>query len=178
MKTENVNSLKHVHHLTIATESHAVEVRQTEHRSTQKSLGKLSQQAGMLYSSCCYAVKTLQLFPYKVHVIQQLSAPDCEKHNYCEWLSAKVEAAPLVFAMTLSSEEAWFHLACYVNSQNTYIWLTENPNAVHETPFHPDKIWVWCATACHGMVGPIFFEKSIHLECYNVTVHKFLGLHM
>jgi hypothetical protein len=131
----------------------------------------------MLYSSCRKAVQTLQLFPYKLHVIQQLLAPDCEKHNYCEWLSAKVEVDPLVLDMTLSSDKAWFHLARHVNSQNTCIWLTENLHAAHETPFHPDKIGVRYATACHRMVGPIFFEKSINLECYNVTVHKFLGPH-
>jgi hypothetical protein len=131
----------------------------------------------MLYSSCRKAVKTLQLFPHKVHVIQQLLAPDCEKHNYCEWLSAKVGVDSQVLYMTLSSDEAWFHLAHYANSQNTCIWLTENPHGAHETPFHPDKIEVWCATACHGMVGPIFFEKSINLGCYTVIVHKFLGLH-
>jgi hypothetical protein len=38
------------------------------------------------YSSC-KAAKTLQLFPYKVRVIQQLLPPECEKrHHY--WVVA------------------------------------------------------------------------------------------
>jgi hypothetical protein len=67
---------------------------------------KRSQQARMSYSSCSKAVKTLQLFSYKVHVIQQLIAYNCEKHNYCEQLTA--EDDPHLLGMTFSSDEAWF----------------------------------------------------------------------
>ena len=37
------------------------------------------------------------------------------------------------------TDEAWFHLSVYVNSQNTRIWAAENPHTVHEEPLHSQK---------------------------------------
>ncbi|CAH1374537.1 unnamed protein product, partial [Tenebrio molitor] len=44
---------------------------------------------------------------------------------------------------TLFSDEAWFHLSGYVNSQNMRIWSTENPHVYVEAPLHPQKIGFW-----------------------------------
>jgi hypothetical protein len=45
----------------------------------------------------------------------------------------------------LFSDEAWFHLRSYMNSQNSRLCSSENSNAYHETPLHPVKIGAWCA---------------------------------
>lgn len=63
----------------------------------------------------------------------------------------------------LPSDEAWFHLTGYVNSQNTHLWPMENP---HEVPLHPLKIGVWCG----GLLGPL--QNS---EWYIDIIHEFLG---
>jgi predicted lipase len=67
----NVNIAKHVCWLTVVIEIHVAEVREGLSASLHKSLQKLAQQAGMSYS-CHKAVKTLQLFPCKLHVITGL----------------------------------------------------------------------------------------------------------
>ena len=61
---------------------------------------------------------------------------------------------PLLYFM---SDEAWFHLSGYVNSQNTRCWSSENPQVIGETPLHDLKISVWCAVSRTKIVDPIFF---------------------
>ena len=34
--------------------------------------------------------------------------------------------------LSFFTDEAWFHLSGYVNSQNTRIWAAENPHSVHK----------------------------------------------
>ena len=42
------------------------------------------------------------------------------------------------------SDEVWFQLSGFVNSQNSLIWTSENPNALHEEPPHSEKIGTIC----------------------------------
>jgi hypothetical protein len=107
---------------------------------------------GNLYNSTCReATKTLQLFLCKLHVIQKLLLPDCEKLHFCEWLFAKVEDDPRML------DEAWFHLIGYVTSQNTRSWSAGNRHAAHGTSLQRVKFRVWCAVSYRSIVGPIFF---------------------
>ena len=57
------------------------------------------------------------------------------------------------------TNEAWFHLRGYVNSQNTRIWTAENHHSVHEEPLHLQKIGVWFGISRRRIIGPIFFEQ-------------------
>ena len=43
------------------------------------------------------------------------------------------------------SEEAWFQLDGYVNSQNYRFGSSDNSHQFIETPLHSAKIGVWCA---------------------------------
>jgi hypothetical protein len=45
--------------------------------------------------------------------------------------------------LSFFSDEAWFHLSGYGNSQNCRIWSTEDPHVFQETPLHPIKVGVW-----------------------------------
>jgi hypothetical protein len=47
--------------------------------------------------------------------------------------------------LLLITDEAYFHLSGYVNSQNTRIWSDENPHAIHQIPQHVIQIGVLCA---------------------------------
>jgi hypothetical protein len=38
------------------------------------------------------------------------------------------------------TDEARFHVTCFVNSQNTRIWSEENPYAVHQIPLHDIRL--------------------------------------
>ena len=70
---------------------------------------------------------------------------------------------PLLYFM---SNEAWFHLSGYVNSQNTRYWSFENLPVIHETPLHDLKIGVWCTVSGTKIVGPIFFESTENTDVY------------
>jgi hypothetical protein len=62
------------------------------------------------------------------------------------------------------SDEIWFHLSGYVNSQNSRIWSAENPHTFHERPLHSLKVGVWCAVSRWRIVGPTFFGETITPE--------------
>ncbi|GFV36058.1 putative DD41D transposase [Trichonephila clavipes] len=65
-------------------------------------------------------------------------------------------------------DEAHFWLNGYVNKQNCRIWSEANPQVYVETPFHPEKLSVWCALWAGGIIGPYFFKND---EGHNVTVN-------
>jgi len=69
----------------------------------------------------------------------------------------------------------WFHLSGYINSQNSRIWASDNPNAIHEEPLHLEKIGVWCGMAQRNIIGPIFFDATItavYMEIFNTFVNQ------
>ncbi|GFW94642.1 putative DD41D transposase [Trichonephila clavipes] len=68
----------------------------------------------------------------------------------------------------LFSDEAHFWLKGYVNKQNCRIWSEANPQVYVETPLHPEKLTVWCASWAGGIIGPYFFKND---EGHNVTVN-------
>jgi len=52
---------------------------------------------------------------------------------YLCMVSAMVQH-PGILDLTQFTDEAWFHLSEYNNSQNTSLWVFENPHAIHEKP--------------------------------------------
>jgi hypothetical protein len=100
---------------------------------------------------CCVVFVAQQrghwsFFLNKVHVLHPLLPPDCEKrHNYCEWLLAKVEDDPRILDMTFVSDEACYHLAGHVSSQNSCIWSTEM------IPMQPMKLLFTLSRLKYGM---------------------------
>ena len=62
------------------------------------------------------------------------------------------------------SDEAHFWLNGFVNKQNMRYWSATNPNALLETPLHPQKVTVWCGFHAGGVIGPYFFvdENDCH----------------
>jgi hypothetical protein len=76
----------------------------------------------------------------------------------------------------LFTDEAWFHLSGYANSQNYRTWRTENPHNFTETHLHPQKIGVRCAISRRRIIGPLFFETSINAEAYQELIQQFITL--
>ena len=64
----------------------------------------------------------------------------------------------------------------YVNSQNSRIWASENPNAIHEESPHLEKIAVWREMCRRRIIGPIFFDATIttaaYMEIFNTIVNQ------
>ncbi len=74
------------------------------------------------------------------------------------------------------SDEVWFHLSGYVNSQNYRVWSTNNPHVFEETSLHLIKVGVWCVISQRRVIGPIFFDKSLDSDAYTGIIQNFIAL--
>jgi hypothetical protein len=69
------------------------------------------------------------------------------------------------------TDEAWFNLNGYVNTQNTRIWSAEKPHTLHEAPLHNQKVGVWTA-ASRKRVFLTFFEETVNSDRYMLLVQE------
>lgn len=109
------------------------------------------------------------MHPYKMTVVQQLFGQDFHSRiQYCQWFLDVMNDD--ILDNTFFTDEAWFHLSGYVNSQNYRTWSTENPHVLVETSLHPIKIGIWVAMSRRRVIGPIFFEETINAERYRQNI--------
>jgi hypothetical protein len=114
--------------------------------SPRKSLHVLSQEIGLSRSTCQRAAKKAGLHAYRFRVVQKLKQQDYNKRTtYCRWFQTFNDENPGILDCTWFSDEAWFHLSRYVNSQNTRLCGSENTHALFEEPLHSQKVSVFCA---------------------------------
>ncbi|GFW40847.1 transposable element Tcb2 transposase [Trichonephila clavipes] len=90
------------------------------------------------------------------------------RRRFVEWAQNEIAFVPDFQKRILFSDEAHFWLNGYVNKQNCRIWSEANPQVYVETPLHPEKLTVWCASWAGGIIGPYFFKNN---EGHNVTVN-------
>lgn len=110
------------------------------------------------------------MHPYKVTVVQELLPLDFgNRVRYCRWFNENLNNND-VLDLTYFTDEAWFHLTGYVNSQNYRTWATENPHTYIETSLHPLKIGVWVAISRRRIIGPIFFRETINAQRYQTLI--------
>jgi hypothetical protein len=60
--------------------------------------------------------------------------------TYCCCFQTFIDENLRILNYTWFSDEAWFHLSGYVNSQNTHLWGSESPHALFEEPLIPRKL--------------------------------------
>jgi len=109
--------------------------------SPHTSLRKAKQTLGFSYGSVQRAKKALKLTPYKFHVVQELFPVDRGRRlDYCVWYRAFTRNNIRRLDYVFFSDEAWFSLNGYVNSQNYRWWSSENPYGHNKTPLHPQKL--------------------------------------
>lgn len=138
-------------------------------RSPKKSIRQLARESDVGYATAYKGVrKTLGLYPYKVKAVQLLKETDYLKRiQYCNWFNNFVQInGKEVLDITFYSDEAWFHLSGYVNSQNSRLWSAVNPFEIHEQPLHSLKVGVWIAMSRRRIIGSIFFDGTINSERY------------
>ncbi|RZC32148.1 hypothetical protein BDFB_009023 [Asbolus verrucosus] len=89
-----------------------------------KSIRKLSQQIHLSFgTSHTILKKDLEMFPYKVQIYHKILPRDfVPRVNYCEFCIYIKN----ILDVTFFTDEAWFHLECFVNSQNMRTFSTEN----------------------------------------------------
>jgi hypothetical protein len=77
-------------------------------------------------------------------MMQELKMADHEERiRYCEWFTNSIQTKTVdILGITFFTDEAWFHILGYVNTQNTQLWSSENPYAVHEKPLQDQKLGV------------------------------------
>lgn len=160
---------------TVANEEVVEDVRARLEQSPNKSLRKLCNQTGLSYGTCHGIVKKkLHFYPYKITVLQELHQPDFQKRvDYCNWFNGNLRDNNML-DKTFFSDEAWFHLSGYVNSQNYRTWSAENPHVYQEAPLHPLKVGVWIAMSRRRIVGPIFFDDTVNAERYRAMLQVFI----
>jgi transposase len=85
----------------------------------RKSLKRLTQETGVSKSSARTATQLLKLWPYKTTIIHALQPHDpASRVRFCNWFLQSVIDPQLTFF----SDEAWFHLQGYINTQNNRYW--------------------------------------------------------
>ena len=151
----------------VRTEEVVNDVRQRMEEEPRKPLKRLSQEIGFSYGTCQTIVKKdLNMHPYKMQSYQALLPADHPRRlAYCRWIVNNLMNDDLL-NLTFFSDEAWFHLSGYVNSQNMRMWSTDNPHVFTETPLHAQKIGVWMAVSRRRIIGPIFFDFTVNAERY------------
>ncbi|GFX41949.1 uncharacterized protein TNCV_3677611 [Trichonephila clavipes] len=93
---------------------------------------------------------------------------DQARRRFVEWAQNEIAVVPDFHKRIWFSDEAHFWLNGYVNKQNCRIWSEANPQVYVETPLHPEKLTVWCASWVGGIIGPYFFKND---EGHNVTIN-------
>jgi hypothetical protein len=79
-----------------------------------------------------------------------------QEFTIVKWFQESVFNGLLDTELTLYSDEVWFTLSGYVNSQNSKYWSIGNPHAAHKVPLHDLRVGVWCAVSAQRINGPIF----------------------
>lgn len=124
------------------------------------SVRRLSQQINLAVGTTHKLLhKDLHLYPYRVTVVQELKPADYPlRLNFCNWTRAKIENDPEFLQRIIFSDESWFYISGYVNSQNMRTWSAENPHEIIQEPLHAEKIGVWAGFSHGRVIGPIFFN--------------------
>jgi hypothetical protein len=160
---------------TVLTDEKITEIYSDVMENPQISTRRLAQQVSVSHTTAYKAMRQqLGLHPYKVSVVHQLLPGDSETRlHFCEWLGDVVENDPHFMDTCFFTDEAWFHLSGYVNSQNCRFWSTENPHIIHELPLHSAKLGVWAAMNAER-VFVCFFETTVNSEVYCGFVDKLI----
>jgi hypothetical protein len=94
----------------------------------RKSLKSLAQETGVSKYSWRTATQLLKFRPFKTTAIHTLQPHDSAS-RICFWsgfLQSVVEGE-VDLQLTFFSDEAWFHLQKYINTQNNHYWSSQNP---------------------------------------------------
>lgn len=143
----------------VSTEEKIEEVRVLLENNPGMSLRRTAIQTGVSVGRAHFIAKTmLNLYPYKIKILQELKDKDFAKRvNFAKWFLSK----DLIADYFIASDEAYFHLDGTVNNHNFRIWSQSNPCFVAEKQLYPAKVSVWCAISKNKIIGPYFFEETV-----------------
>jgi hypothetical protein len=109
----------------------------------RKSLKRLAQESGVSKFSARTAAQLLKLRPYRTTVIHVLQLRDSAGSVcFCSWFLQSVIEGEIDPKLTFCSDEAWFHLQGYINTQNNWYWNSQNSQLTHKVQLHLVKVGV------------------------------------
>jgi hypothetical protein len=131
----------------------------------RKSLKRPAQDTGVSESSARTKTQLLKLRSYKTTLIHALQPRDpAIMIHFCSWFLQSVAEDEIDPQLTLVSDEAWFHLQIYINTQINRYLNSLNLQLTHEVPPHPVKVGVWSALSARRIIGSVFFNETINCE--------------
>lgn len=108
--------------------------------------------------------------PYKISLVHELGPQDFNARlRYCQYFLEHLNDNAIL-NKTFFTDEGWFHLNGYINSQNYRTWAAENPHVIREKDMHPLKTGVWVAISRARIIGPIFFNTTINAQRYRTQI--------
>lgn len=140
------------------------------------SVRKLSQQVGICKTTVHKVLRNdLGLYPFRATVTHQLLPADhAARVHFCEWYTNLTENVPHFAETCYFSDEAWFYLDGFVNSQNSRQWNSSNPHLIVERPLHPLKVGVWAAMSSKR-IFILFFDCIVDANAYQRFVDEFVA---
>jgi hypothetical protein len=96
----------------------------------------------------------LHFYPYKLQIIQELTAVHKALHIRCCQQMVQMHAD--IGRFLIMSDKAIFSLNGSVNKQNCRYWVPTNPRQLHEQPLHSPQVVVWCAISARNYWDLLF----------------------
>ena len=120
--------------------------------------------------------KYLNLYPYKIQMVQALQPPDYEKRaQFAATLLERSDRDGGYLNRVLFTDEATFHVSGRVNRHNVRIWGTDNPGVHRELERDSPKVHVWCGIFHDRVIGPFFFSQpTINQENFLDMLEQFV----
>ena len=178
MKTGSVLQRKGAGRPQISEETESVRVAHT--RKPRKSIRGASTQLQIRRSTIHKVFhRNLQLYAYKVHLLQTLKPEDKPRRKeFAVTMLDRLDSDPGFLKRVCFSDESTFHVFGLPNRHNLRIWDLENPHDTCELEWDSPKLNMWCGIMHNKIIGPLFFaEKSMTTQIYlDVLTQRFSNL--
>ncbi|KAK3892905.1 hypothetical protein Pcinc_003271 [Petrolisthes cinctipes] len=166
---------------TVRTDETREQVRESIEENPGTSTRRRSRQLRISRTSLQRVLRNLNLFPYKVQLVQQLKPKDYQQRLQYAVRIQELARNDRNFTQNLMmTDEAHFHLNGFINKQNCHFWGFENPRSVHQRELHHVKCTVWCGLTADEIIGPYIFEDdhgnavTVNGERYRTMIENFL----
>jgi hypothetical protein len=118
------------HLFTSRSEENVATLREMLTRSPGKSTRQAPLESGLSRYTILKVLKEeLDLRPWKLHHMQELTPEDCDRRmEYGELMLGWHEDFPQLFENILWSDEAIFHVGGFVSLHNCHYWVAQVPN--------------------------------------------------
>lgn len=168
-QTGNVKNLpKSGRPITATGGEKALNIMLSVEENPRQSLRKLADDFDICPKSVSNLFKKEKLYPYKVHLSQELSENDFDHRvEFCENMQERCNNDPTFSSNIVFSDEATFYLNGSVHRHNCRYWSRNNPHWM--LPLHtqrPQKINVWLGMIGHHFIGPFFIEGNLTSVIY------------